>query len=124
MKNLNAFSIALALGIVSIAATAQTAFKEPLNALGSNQKMFRALAIEGDYQGMRNIAYSYLVPLKGETGSKIGACAWYLLIPAVHNAKFHAGDTGNIYTSCSKLDPSDLSSAYEYAFKTLVASKK
>jgi hypothetical protein len=123
MKNINAFSIALMITIASASATAQVGFQEPLNALSSQQREFRSLAIKGEYQSMRNIAYSYLSPSKGETGSKIGACAWYLLIPSVHKAKFHAGDTGNIYISCSKLEPGDLNAAYEYAFRTLATSK-
>jgi hypothetical protein len=124
VKNISAFSIALTLCIFLIDAAAQTDFKEPLSALSVKQKEFRALAMKSDYQGMRNMAYSYLAPFKGEAGSKVGACAWYLLIPALHKAKFHSGDTGNIYVSCSKLDPSDLNAAYEYAFRTLAASSK
>lgn len=124
MKNLNALNIALALCIVSTSAAAQTGFKEPLSALGPKQKEFHALAVKGDYQGMRNIAHSYVAPLKNEAGSKVAGCAWYLLIPAVHKEKFNAGDTGNISVYCGKLDPSDLNTAYEYAFRALAASSK
>lgn len=123
MKNFRAFSFGLMLGIASVSATAQVGFQEPLTTLGAKQREFRALALKGDYQGMRNIAYSYLSPLKGEVGSKIGACAWYLLVPAVHKTKFQSGDTGNIYVSCNKLELNDLNMAYEYAFRTLASSK-
>lgn len=109
----------LSLALVAAAAHAGSAFTEPLAQLGPKQQEFRAAATSGDYQGMRNIAYSYQAPLKGEVGSKVGACAWYLLIPVVHKQKFNEGDTGNIAMSCGKLDPESLSAAYAYAFRTL-----
>jgi hypothetical protein len=121
MKN---FSIALALGVIAASAAAQTDFTEPLKALSPKQKEFRALAVKGDYQGMRNIAYSYAAPAKGDTGSKVASCAWYLLIPAVHKQKFGLGDTGNISTYCARLSPDELNTAYEYAFRGLDASAK
>lgn len=99
-------------------------FKEPLNELSSKQKEFRALAVKGDYQGMRNIAYSYVAPFKGEAGSKVAGCAWYLLVPAVHKDKFNSGDIGNVSVYCSKLSGGDLNTAYEHAFRTLVAASK
>lgn len=104
---------------LALSAQAENTFKEPLNQLGTKQQEFRLKATTGDYQGMRNIAYSYLAPFKGEVGSKIGACAWYLLIPSVHKQKFISGDISNIAVSCGKLDPESLTTAYEYAFRTL-----
>ncbi len=98
---------------------ADNGFIEPIGQLSTKQKEYRDKATKGDYQGMRNIAYTYQAPSKGEVGSKIAACAWYLLIPVVHKQKFDAGDTGNVYVSCSKLDPSDLETAYAYAFRVL-----
>jgi hypothetical protein len=124
MKKTNLLNITLALGVASVTAAAQVEFKEPLNSLGPKQKEFRALAVKGDYQGMRNVAYSYVAPMKGETGSKVAGCAWYLLIPAVHKNKFNMGDTGNIAAYCSNLNPSDFNAAYDYAFRTLAASSK
>ena len=94
-------------------------FKEPLERLGPKQQEFRNQATAGDYQGMRNLAFSYAEPFKGEAGSKIGACAWYLLIPAVHKQKFDNGDTGNISVYCGKLSPTELNTAYTYAFRVL-----
>lgn len=108
-----------ALALASLSAQADNAFKEPLDRLSPKQQEFRSRATAADYQGMRNIAYSYMAPFKGEAGSKIGACAWYLLIPVVHKQKFNSGDTGNVYVACSKLPPSDLDAAYNYAFRVL-----
>lgn len=99
----------------------QPSHAEPIDALSLKQKEFRALAIKGDYQGMRNIAYSYAAPLKGEAGSKVSSCAWYLLVPVVHKDKFDAGDVGNVSVYCGKLSQTDLTAAYEYAFKILAA---
>lgn len=108
-----------ALALASLSTQASDVFKEPLDRLGPKQQEFRSRATAGDYQAMRNIAYSYMAPLKGEAGSKIGACAWYLLIPVIHKQKFNMGDTGNVYVACSKLSPSDLDAAYNYAFRVL-----
>jgi hypothetical protein len=118
-----ALNIALALCAVSFSAAAQASFQEPLGTLGARQKETRALAVKGDYQAMRNIAYSYVAPAKGEAGSKVAGCAWYLLIPAVHKAKFDMGDTGNISTYCGKLSATELDSAYDYAFRSLAGSR-
>ena len=70
---------------------------------------------------MRNIAYSYAAPFKGEAGSKVSSCAWYLLVPVIHKDKFDAGDVGNVSVYCGKLSQLELTTAYEYAFKTLTA---
>lgn len=102
-------------------ARSQIAHAEPIDALSLKQKEFRALAAKGDYQGMRNIAYSYAAPFKGEAGSKVSGCAWYLLVPVVHKDKFDAGDVGNVSVYCGKLSQLELTTAYEYAFKTLAA---
>lgn len=117
MKN-SLFTLPL-IALVTFAAHADNGFKEPLSQLSSKQQEFRDKAAAGDYEGMRNIAYSYMSPLKGEVGSKVGACAWYLLIPVVHKQKFNGGDTGNIYMACGKLSPTDLETAYVYAFRVL-----
>ncbi len=119
------FFVSLLLASTCAVAIAQPEFKEPLGDLSPKQKEFRALAIKGDYQGMRNIAYSYAAPFKGEAGSKVSACAWYLLIPAVHKAKFDSGDIGNVFVYCNKaLDRWELDAAYDYAFRKLAASSK
>ena len=112
------FTLSL-VALLSLSAQAENTFKEPLKQLSPKQQEFRVNATAGDYQGMRNIAYSYLAPFKGEVSSKIGACAWYLLIPSVHKQKFTSSDIGNIAVSCGKLDPESLTTAYEYAFRTL-----
>lgn len=113
-------TLALAtLVLLTLSSQAADAFKEPLDRLSPKQQEFRNLATAGDYQGMRNIAHSYTAPFKGEAESKIGACAWYLLIPVVHKQKFHSGDTGNIFMTCGNLSPSDLDTAYAYAFRVL-----
>lgn len=104
-------------------AAAQPAFKEPLNELSQTQKADRNLALTGDYNAMRNIAFSYVSSMTGGAKSKIGGCAWYLLIPAVHKLKFHVGDIGNISVNCNSLNPTDLDVAYVYAFRTLASSK-
>lgn len=97
-------------------------FVEPVGTLASAQQAFRAGAIKGDYQAMRNLAFSYATSPAAVAGSKahrIAGCAWYLLIPAVHRPTFHSGDTGNIRVFCSRLSPEELHEAYSYAFKQL-----
>lgn len=119
MKTIHSLCIATALAVASAGLAAQPAFKEPLNTLSPKQKQARELAMKGDYQAMRNIAYSYASPAAGEAGSKVAACAWYLLVPVVHKTKFNSGDTGNVSVYCGKLSPSELNEAYDYAFRTI-----
>lgn len=123
MKTLTRLALTALAATICATASAQNFFDEPLKALGPKQKEYRALAVKGDYQGMRNIAHSYAAPLKGEAGSPVASCAWYLLIPAVHKDKFTAGDTGNVHTYCGKLEAGEVYLAYNYAFRTLAGAK-
>ena len=109
---------------MTVCAAAQTGFREPVSELDKNQKTDHTLALAGDYNAMRNIAFSYASTGGGGAKSKIAGCAWYLLIPPTHKPKFNVGDTGNIQVYCNKLSLSEFDTAYEYAFRTLAPSIK
>lgn len=71
--------------------------------MAQSQDKLQAGAMRGDYQAQRNLAYSYAAPMKGETGDKIKACAWYLVILQSGSSKINAGDTSNADTYCTRL---------------------
>lgn len=111
--------LAIALTSLALSAHAAESFKEPIDQLSQSQRTIRDKAASGDYQAMRNIAFSYASPRKGDAPSKVGACAWYLLIPAVHKKNFDVGDTGNIHLYCGRLSATEFDEAYAYAFRVL-----
>lgn len=63
------------------------------------------LAMKGDYQAQRNLAFSYVSrPYAGQKKDVNQACAWYLLILRSDSAKLNTGDVGNVKAYCDSLD--------------------
>lgn len=82
-----------------------------------NYALVLDLAMHGDYQSQRNIAYGFSAsndrPYKGQEKNKVLGCAWYLVVLNSGSPKVNAGDQGNVDTYCGKLEP-DLLSAAKY----------
>lgn len=71
-----------------------------------------ALALKGDYQAQRNLAYGYASwPYKGQTKNPILACGWYQLIVHSGSAKVNPGDIGNVSVYCDRLQASEKGAA-------------
>jgi hypothetical protein len=64
----------------------------------------KALAMEGNYQAQRNLAYGYAAfQHKGQDKNPLLACAWYLVVLHSGSPKLNAGDIGNVQVYCDKL---------------------
>lgn len=69
-------------------------------------KEVRALAMQGNYQAQRNLAYSYSSrPYDGQDMNPILGCAWRTVIIQSGNEKVNETDVGNHEVYCGKLDP-------------------
>lgn len=69
-------------------------------------------AIKGDYQAMRNIAYTWSTDAAREqSDAAVVGCAWYAQIMQVHMTKANAGDADNRELYCSRLSKDDLQAA-------------
>lgn len=92
--------------LVSLLAIFACANVQALNQGDSNNfKPVLALAMKGDYQAQRNVAYGYVDwPYKGQDKNPMLGCAWYLVVLNSGSTKLHAGDTGNVQVHCGKLD--------------------
>lgn len=74
------------------------------------------LAMKGDYQAQRNVAYGYVAfPYKDQDMNPILGCAWYWVILKSGSPKIHQGDVGNVKVYCGKLDPISLDAAQNQA---------
>ncbi|MDO8654209.1 MAG: hypothetical protein Q7R66_18715 [Undibacterium sp.] len=66
----------------------------------------QALAMKGNYQAQRNLAYGYADhSYQGQDKNPILGCAWYKLVIKSGSDKVNAGDIGNIQAYCNKLSP-------------------
>lgn len=64
----------------------------------------KALAMKGNYQAQRNLAYGYAAyPYKDQDKNPLLACAWYLVVLHSGSPKLNEGDTGNVQVYCEKL---------------------
>lgn len=92
---------------------------QALNQADSNNfKTVLDLAMKGDYQAQRNIAYGYAdYPYKGQNKNAILGCAWYLVVLNSGSSKLHAGDTGNVRVYCGQLNETSQQAALVQAKK-------
>lgn len=89
--------------------TSLTAFAQDQPAIYEDVK---ALAMKGDYQAQRNIAYGYAAyPYKGQDKNPLLACAWYLVVLHSGSTKLNQGDIGNVQVYCEKLTPASQAGA-------------
>lgn len=71
-----------------------------------NFKPVEALALKGDYQAQRNLAFGYVdMPYIGQAKNPIQGCAWYLVVLHSGARQVGVGDVGNARVHCDKLDP-------------------
>lgn len=63
------------------------------------------LAMQGDYQAQRNLAYGYASdwPAKNQASNPILGCAWYEVILNSGNPKVNPSDISNVEVYCGKL---------------------
>ncbi|MES9422031.1 hypothetical protein ABEQ27_12220, partial [Cutibacterium acnes] len=88
-------ALALVMSLLCIGVAAQT------------QTELLPLAMKGDYQAQRNLAFSYASPEKGERSDPIASCAWYLVILQSGSSKVGSADAGNVRTYCGPLQQED-----------------
>jgi hypothetical protein len=64
----------------------------------------KALAMKGNYQAQRNLAYGYAAfQYKGQEKNTLLACAWYLVVLHSGSPKLNEGDVGNVQIYYGKL---------------------
>lgn len=74
------------------------------------------LALKGDYQAQRNIAFGYTQwPYKGQEKNPLLGCAWYLVITHSGSLKVNQGDIDNATLNCKVLEPLALQAAQKQA---------
>ncbi|HFF8234845.1 MULTISPECIES: hypothetical protein [Acinetobacter calcoaceticus/baumannii complex] len=78
------------------------------------------LALTGDYQAQRNIAYSYATDPEKFGRNHIQACGWYLVVLSSGSPKVDAGDKSNVEVYCSHkfLNDSERSQAFAFGKET------
>lgn len=88
------------------------------------RKWFK-LAIRGDYQGQRNVAY-YLGGRDKSGAVKpdmMAACAWRIVIISLGSKDVWSGDTSNVKIDCGKLDEVEQAAAKAKAIRILSKMK-
>lgn len=80
----------------------------------------RDLAMKGNYQAQRNLAYGYVggYPFKGQDANPILGCAWYKYIVLSGSEKVDQTDIGNEQVYCGQLSAQEQAAA-ENQMKTL-----
>lgn len=74
------------------------------------------LALRGNYQAQRNIAYGFAAqPYQGQQKNPVLACAWYLVVLNSGSSHLDLSDSGNVETYCGKLDADLLDTAKMHA---------
>lgn len=63
------------------------------------------LAMKGNYQAQRNLAFGYATGDQGIKKNHSLACAWYLLILRSDSPKLGSGDVGNVSVYCDPFKP-------------------
>ena len=83
------------------------AFAAQVAAQGSGEtfESVRALAMKGDYQAQRNLAFGYTsLPYQGQDKSALLGCAWRTVIIHSGNARVDETDVLNYKVYCGPLD--------------------
>lgn len=73
----------------------------------------RDLAMKGNYQAQRNLAYGYVggYPYKGQDVNPILGCAWYKYIALSGSEKIDQTDTNNMQVYCGRLSAQEQAAA-------------
>lgn len=76
-----------------------------LPALAVDVDTLREIAMKGDYQAQRNLAYTLATGSGAPSRENpILGCAWYRVIILSGNEKINDGDIGNVKVYCSRLN--------------------
>ncbi|MEE6030318.1 hypothetical protein [Avibacterium paragallinarum] len=76
-------------------------------------------ALQGDYQTLRNVAYSMSNGIRGHDKNPIMACALRKIILIVNSDETDAGDYSNEYVDCKALPLIDSEKAWKITLQLL-----
>lgn len=127
MKALRIIGAVLVLGVVllfgaaqfgngsgdSVAATPPA--PQEINQISASMQQLAALALSGDYQAQRNLAYSYSRGWEGGQIDVVQGCAWRKVILSSKHASVDDSDVSNHQFECSKLTPDQHATAQQRA---------
>jgi len=105
--------------IVALLLSASSLHAQPLDPLDIEKQLtpqtkallarFAPAAFKGDYQAMRNIAFTWSTDATRERpDALVVGCAWYAQILQRHKAKVHEGDVSNRDLYCGRLTPANI----------------
>lgn len=82
----------------------------------NNFDMIMQLAMRGNYQAQRNVAYGFAaMPYNGQQKNPVLACAWYLVVLNSGSEHLDLSDAGNAETYCGHLEADLLETAKIHA---------
>ena len=105
----SAAAVAISLLLFSVAACAQAvdipAIQVSLSSVTQSRlKTYESDAARGDYQAMRNYAYTWSTDAaKEQPAASVVGCAWYAMVLKVHPQRVHMGDQSNKDLYCGRL---------------------
>ena len=76
-------------------------------------------ALQGDYQALRNTAFSMKNGSSGHDRNPIAGCALRKITLIVAQDKTDAGDYGNAYVDCKALSPTESEQAWKMTLQLL-----
>lgn len=76
-------------------------------------------ALQGDYQALRNVAFSMKSGGAGHDQNPIAGCALRKIILIVNQDHADSGDYGNEYVDCKALKPEESEQAWKMAVQLL-----
>ncbi|VEH65472.1 Uncharacterised protein [Rodentibacter pneumotropicus] len=101
--------VAVVCGVLSVSAFAMTD-----KAKGELNK-----ALQGDYQALRNVAFSMKDGSAGHDKNPVAGCALRKITLIVAQNETHTGDYGNEYVDCKALSPSESEQAWKMTLQLL-----
>lgn len=96
-------------------------FAVSLSSLAMTDKAKNELqkALQGDYQALRNTAFSMKTGSAGHDKNPIAGCALRKITLIVAQDKTDAGDYGNEYVDCKVLSPTESEQAWKMTLQLL-----
>nr|DAW76833.1 MAG TPA: hypothetical protein [Caudoviricetes sp.] len=77
-------------------------------------------ALSGDYDTLRNVAYSMKTGSFGHDLNPVAGCALRKVILLTQSDKTHSGDYGNEYVDCKALSPADSEAAWKLTLQMVL----
>lgn len=95
------------------AQTARVCISDETDKQPRNYNEVRDLAMKGNYQAQRNLAFGYVggMPYKKQDENPILGCAWYKYITISGNEKVNSTDIANVQVYCGRLSAQEQASA-------------